>query len=57
MRAVPIKCQPANGHAASAILSLAPDASSTSFALRGTLKIRGDIVAPSSELVKWEALE
>ena len=25
--------------------------------LRGTLKIRGDIVAPSSDLVKWEALE
>jgi len=25
--------------------------------LRGTLEIRGDIVAPSSELVTWEALE
>jgi prevent-host-death family protein len=25
--------------------------------LRGTLKIRGDIVAPSSDLAKWEALE
>jgi prevent-host-death family protein len=25
--------------------------------LRGTLEIRGDIVAPSSEVVKWEALE
>lgn len=26
-------------------------------ALRGTLEIRGDIVGPSSKLVKWEALE
>jgi len=25
--------------------------------LRGTLEIRGDIVGPSSDLVKWEALE
>ncbi len=25
--------------------------------LRGTLDIRGDILAPSSDLVKWEALE
>ena len=25
--------------------------------LRGTLEIRGDIVAPSDALVKWEALE
>jgi antitoxin (DNA-binding transcriptional repressor) of toxin-antitoxin stability system len=25
--------------------------------LRGTLEIRGDIVAPSSDLVTWEALE
>ena len=25
--------------------------------LRGTLDIRGDILAPSSELAKWEALE
>jgi antitoxin (DNA-binding transcriptional repressor) of toxin-antitoxin stability system len=25
--------------------------------LRGSLEIRGDIVAPSSTLVKWEALE
>ena len=25
--------------------------------LRGTLEIRGDIVAPSSTMVKWEALE
>ena len=25
--------------------------------LRGTLEIRGDIVGPSSELAKWEALE
>jgi antitoxin (DNA-binding transcriptional repressor) of toxin-antitoxin stability system len=25
--------------------------------LRGTLEIRGDIVAPSSELVRWEALK
>ncbi len=24
---------------------------------RGSLEIRGDIVAPSSTLVKWEALE
>jgi antitoxin (DNA-binding transcriptional repressor) of toxin-antitoxin stability system len=24
--------------------------------LRGTVRIRGDIVAPSSELAKWEAL-
>jgi antitoxin (DNA-binding transcriptional repressor) of toxin-antitoxin stability system len=26
-------------------------------ALRGTLDIRGDIVAPSSELATWEALK
>ena len=26
-------------------------------ALRGTVEIRGDIVAPSSELVRWEALK
>ncbi|HTE86812.1 MAG TPA: type II toxin-antitoxin system Phd/YefM family antitoxin [Dehalococcoidia bacterium] len=26
-------------------------------ALRGTLVIEGDIVVPSSELVKWEALQ
>jgi antitoxin (DNA-binding transcriptional repressor) of toxin-antitoxin stability system len=26
-------------------------------ALRGTLEFRGDIVAPSSELAKWDALE
>lgn len=25
--------------------------------LRGTLKIRGDIVGPSGDLAKWEALE
>jgi len=25
--------------------------------LRGTLEIRGDILAPSSELVTWEGLE
>jgi len=25
--------------------------------LRGTLEIRGDIVSPSSKLVKWKALE
>ena len=25
--------------------------------LRGTLEIRGDILAPSSELATWEALE
>ena len=25
--------------------------------LRGTLEIRGDILAPSSELVTWETLE
>ena len=25
--------------------------------LRGTLEIRGDILAPSSELVKWETLK
>lgn len=25
--------------------------------LRGTLEIRGDILAPSSELVAWEALK
>ena len=25
--------------------------------LRGTIEIRGNIVAPSSELVRWEALE
>ena len=25
-------------------------------ALRGTLELRGDIVAPSSELVEWESL-
>ena len=25
--------------------------------LRGTLEIRGDIVAPSSEVAPWEALE
>lgn len=25
--------------------------------MRGTLEIRGDIVRPSSDLVKWEALE
>ncbi|HEU4368843.1 MAG TPA: type II toxin-antitoxin system Phd/YefM family antitoxin [Methylomirabilota bacterium] len=25
--------------------------------LRGTLEIRGDILTPSSELVKWEGLE
>jgi antitoxin (DNA-binding transcriptional repressor) of toxin-antitoxin stability system len=26
-------------------------------ALRGTLDVRGDIVAPTSDLAKWEALE
>jgi len=26
-------------------------------ALRGTLDIEGDLVAPSSELARWEALE
>ena len=25
--------------------------------MRGTLEIRGDLVAPSSELAEWEALE
>jgi len=25
--------------------------------MRGTLEIRGDIVAPSSDLVRWEAIE
>lgn len=25
--------------------------------MRGTLEIRGDVVGPSSELAKWEALE
>ena len=26
-------------------------------ALRGTLEIQGDVLVPSSELAKWEALE
>ncbi len=41
------------------IVPAAPDKRSGEWlgALRGTLEIRGDIVGPSSDLVKWEALK
>jgi antitoxin (DNA-binding transcriptional repressor) of toxin-antitoxin stability system len=41
------------------ILPPSPDPPSAQWlgSLRGTLQIRGDIVAPSSDLVRWETLK
>lgn len=41
------------------IVRAAPEKASRDWlgSMRGTLEIRGDIVAPSGSLVEWEALE